>query len=48
MATAGKRILWAGRTISGLVSLVFLMSAVLKVMGGAEVMQGMVRTVGAA
>lgn len=39
MAASGK-IVWAGRVISVLASLVFLMSAFLKVKGGPEVMQG--------
>jgi hypothetical protein len=40
MATNGK-IVWVGRAISGLVSLLFLMSAFMKLKGGAEVTQGM-------
>jgi len=40
MAASGK-IVWVGRGISVLVSLVFLMSAFMKLKGGAEVMQGM-------
>ena len=40
MATSGK-IVWVGRAISGLVSLLFLMSAFMKLKGGAEVTQGM-------
>jgi hypothetical protein len=32
---------WVGRVISGLVSLLFAMSAFMKLMGGAEVRQGM-------
>jgi len=40
VAASGK-IVWVGRAISGLVSLVFVMSAVLKLKGGAEVAQGM-------
>ncbi len=40
MAASGK-IVWVGRGISVLVSLVFLMSAFMKMKGGAEVMQGM-------
>ena len=40
MAASGK-IVWVGRRISVLVSLVFLMSAFMKLKGGAEVMQGM-------
>jgi hypothetical protein len=40
MAASGK-IVWVGRGISVLVSLVFLMSAFMKLKSGAEVMQGM-------
>ena len=40
MAASGK-IVWVGRGISVLVSLVFLISAFMKLKGGAEVMQGM-------
>ena len=40
MAASGK-IVWIGRAISGLVSLLFLMSAFMKLRGGAEVLQGM-------
>jgi len=40
MAASGK-IVWVGRGISVLVSLVFLMSAFMKLKGGAELMQGM-------
>ena len=32
---------WAGRVVSGLLSLLFAMSAVMKLKGGAEVMEGM-------
>ena len=39
--TASGKIVWVGRGISVLVSLVFLMSAFMKMKGGAEVMQGM-------
>ena len=39
--TASGKVVWTGRVISGLASLVFLMSAFLKLKGGAEVMQGM-------
>jgi len=39
MAASGK-IVWVGRVISVLVSLVFLMSAFLKLKGGPEVTQG--------
>lgn len=38
---AGGTIVWIGRGISGLVSLLFLMSAFMKLRGGAEVLQGM-------
>ena len=41
MATAGGKVVWVGRVISVLASLVFLMSAFMKLKGGAEVMQGM-------
>ena len=40
MAASGK-IVWVGRVISGLVSLVFVMSGFMKLWGGAEVVQGM-------
>jgi len=40
MAAAGS-IVWVGRGISILVSLVFALSAAMKLKGGAEVMQGM-------
>ncbi len=40
MSASGK-IVWAGRVISGLVSLLFAMSAFMKFRGGAEVTQGM-------
>lgn len=36
-----SKIVWVGRGISGLVSLLFLMSAFMKFKGGAEVTQGM-------
>ncbi len=39
MAASGK-IVWVGRAISGLVSLLFVISAVMKLVGGAEVKQG--------
>ncbi len=39
--TASGKIVWVGRGISVLVSLVFLMSAFMKLKAGAEVMQGM-------
>jgi len=38
---AGGKIVWVGRVISVLTSLVFLMSAFMKLKGGAEVTQGM-------
>jgi len=38
--TSGK-IVWTGRVITGLVSLLFLFSAAMKFMGGAEVKEGM-------
>ena len=41
MVAASRKIVWVGRAISGLVSLVFVMSALLKLKGGAEVAQGM-------
>lgn len=41
MVAAGGKIVWAGRVISILVSLLFLMSAVMKLMRPPEVMQGM-------
>ncbi len=37
---ASRKILWAGRVISVLASLVFVMSAVMKLVGGPEVMKG--------
>jgi len=40
VAASGK-IVWVGRVISVLVSLLFAMSAFMKLKGGAEVMQGM-------
>jgi len=40
VAATGK-IVWVGRVISILVSLLFAMSALMKLRGGAEVMQGM-------
>lgn len=40
MAAAGK-MMWVGRGISGLLSLLFAMSAVMKLQGGAQVMEGM-------
>ena len=41
MVTASGRTMWAGRTISVLASLVFLMSAVMKLVGGPALQQGM-------
>jgi len=41
VVAASRKIVWVGRAISGLVSLVFVMSALLKLKGGAEVAQGM-------
>jgi len=38
---ASGKIVWVGRVISVLASLVFLMSALMKLKGGAEVTQGM-------
>jgi hypothetical protein len=38
---ASGKIVWVGRVISVLASLLFLMSAFMKLQGGAEVMQGM-------
>jgi uncharacterized membrane protein YphA (DoxX/SURF4 family) len=38
---ATTKIAWIGRVVSTLTSLVFLMSGVMKLKGGAEVMQGM-------
>jgi DoxX-like protein len=40
MAASGKKV-WAGRVISVLVSLPFVMSTVMKIMGGPEVEKGM-------
>lgn len=40
MAAAGK-MMWVGRGISGLLSLLFAMSAVMKLKGGAQMMEGM-------
>jgi hypothetical protein len=39
VAASGK-IVWVGRGISVLVSLIFVISAVMKLVGGAEVKQG--------
>lgn len=41
MAAASGKIVWVGRVISGLVSVLFAMSAFMKFRGGAEVLQGM-------
>lgn len=41
MAAASGKIVWVGRVISVLVSLLFATSAFMKLKGGAEVMQGM-------
>ena len=41
MVLASRKIVWVGRVISILVSLLFAMSALMKMRGGAEVMQGM-------
>lgn len=41
MASAGGKVVWIGRAISILISLMFLMSAVMKLVGGPEVRQGM-------
>jgi hypothetical protein len=41
VVAASRKIVWVGRVISGLVALVFVMSALLKLKGGAEVAQGM-------
>jgi len=41
MVSASGKIVWVGRVISGLVSLLFAMSAFMKFRGGAEVTQGM-------
>jgi sorbitol-specific phosphotransferase system component IIC len=38
--TARGKVVWVGRGISGLVSLIFVISAVMKLVGGAEVKQG--------
>jgi len=42
---ATDSIVWVGRAISALVSLVFAMSAFMKLRGGAEVMEGMTHLV---
>ena len=41
MNGSGGKVVWVGRVISGLVSLAFLMSAFMKLKGGAEVTEGM-------
>ena len=41
MVAASGKIVWIGRVISVLASLVFLMSAFLKLQGGAELIKGM-------
>ncbi len=41
MVAASGRIVWVGRVVSVLASLVFVMSAFMKLKGGAEVTQGM-------
>lgn len=41
MATRVRRLVWVGRVISVLASLVFLMSAVMKLLGGPELTEGM-------
>ena len=41
MAIASEKVMWVGRVISGLVSLLFLFSAVLKLKGGPELAKGM-------
>ena len=38
-----SKLLWIGRVISGLLALLFTMSAVMKLMGGTEVQEGFVR-----
>ncbi|OQW31214.1 MAG: hypothetical protein A4E19_20510 [Nitrospira sp. SG-bin1] len=37
------KLMWTGRIISGLIALLLTMSAVMKLMGGAEVSEGMAR-----
>lgn len=37
------KLMWAGRVISGLIALLLTMSAVMKLMGSAEVMEGFAR-----
>jgi DoxX-like protein len=41
MVAASGKIVWVGRAISGLISVLFAMSAFMKFKGGAEVLQGM-------
>ena len=41
MAATTSSIVWTGRVVSALVALVFAFSALMKLMGGAEVKQGM-------
>ncbi len=41
MEVTSGRIVWTGRVITGLVSLLFLFSAAMKFVGGAEVKEGM-------
>jgi hypothetical protein len=41
MAARAGKLVWTGRVISGLVALLFLMSAIMKLRGGPEVVQGM-------
>ena len=41
MVLASRKIVWVGRVISILVSLLFAMSALMKLRGGPEVIQGM-------
>lgn len=41
MAAASGKVVWSGRVISGLVSLLFLFSAALKLKGGPELAQGL-------
>lgn len=40
MEAASRKAVWAGRVISALVGLLFLMSAAIKLVGGAEVTEG--------
>ena len=41
MEAASRRVVWTGRVITVVVSLLFLISAVMKFMGGVEVKEGM-------